>query len=71
MKRILPRAKRNAVAVGQAAGHVAALGQRIAGMAAVAVDVHLDVRDPSAQQRREVFDRPDRVAAVARRRRTR
>jgi len=36
-----------------------AVGQAVAGMAAVAVNVHLDIGDADRQHRVEVFDGPD------------
>src|ERR1035437_2072969 len=62
----LPGAKRNVIAVRQTAGHAAAIGQGIAGVPSIAVDVHLDVRHANPEHRAEVFDCPDRMNAVAR-----
>ena len=45
---ILPGAKRCVISIRQTSGHVTAIGQYAAGVAAVAVDVHLDVWHASA-----------------------
>ena len=45
---VLPGAKRDVVAVRQTAGHAAAVAQGVAGVAAVAVNVHLDIRHAGA-----------------------
>src|SRR5258708_21048486 len=60
----LPRTERDAVAVRQTAAHVAPFGQRVSRVSAVAVDVHLEVRNPRVEERREVFIRPDGVDRV-------
>jgi len=62
----LPGAERRVVAVRQATGHVAAIGQGIAGVAPVAVNVHLDIRHANPQHGGKIFHGPDRVHPIAR-----
>src|SRR5690349_13020043 len=63
---ILPGSEWRVVAVGQASGHVAAVGQGVSRMTAVAVNVHLDIRDGLRQHGAEIFHRPNGMNAVSR-----
>jgi len=51
----LPGAKRDSLAIGKPTGHVAAVAQRVARMAAIGIDMHLEVGYPERQHRGEVF----------------
>ena len=44
-KPVLPCAKRHAVAICQATGHVTSVTQCVVGMAAITLQVHLDIGD--------------------------
>ncbi len=62
----LPGAKWRIRCVGQAAGHVAAVAQRLAGMAAIGINVHLEVRHAERQHRSKIFVGPDGMNLVIR-----
>ena len=64
-KAVLPFPERHAVAVGEAGAHPAAVVQLVPGMAAIAVDMRLDVWNAGLEHGREVFIRPDSVNPVA------
>ena len=54
------------LAIVKASGHMAAVAQQIAGVAAVAINVHLEVRHPQGQHGGKVFVRPDCMNLVIR-----
>src|SRR5580704_5935117 len=62
----LPGAKRDSLAIGQASAHMTAIAQEIAGVAAVGIDVHLEVGYTERQHRGKVFIGPDSVNLVIR-----
>src|SRR5262249_27467779 len=60
----LPGSEGNVVAVGQAARHAASVRQGVAGVAAVAVEVDLHVRNTRHQHRLVIVESPDGVDPV-------
>src|SRR5712672_2842423 len=62
---ILPGAEGNAVAMRQATAHAVAIGQWITGMTAVAVNVHLHVRNAGVEHGGEILVGPDGVPAIS------
>src|ERR1700677_2335499 len=60
----LPGAKGYSVAVCQTAGHVAAIAQQVARVAAIGINVHLEVRHTERQHGGKVFVGPDGMHLV-------
>ena len=61
---VLPRAVGRVVTIRQTAAHPAAVSHGVAGMAALRINMHFEIRRANSQHRGEVFVRPDGMNLV-------